>query len=138
MIKKQLSTKKTALQFIREVVSHIEKIHPNREQMLHEVKMMNFKIRPVSGDIFKLAKQNNNLMESLWRIGKIEDVVMRAYDNLDRRELKTFFNYMDHLEAQMQYKIIGSVDDELDDVQKDLRSITMEVFRERPLKRNVN
>lgn len=136
MAKKQL--KKTALQLIRDVVYQSQRLRPDKHEMLHDIKMMNFKIRPISGDVFAMAGHNVDFMESVWRIAKIEEIIGVALQSLEERELRAFFQYMDNLEDQLQKTITKTLHDAPADIGRGVEMVALEVFRERTSRRTIN
>lgn len=137
-MKKQKSGKHTALQLINEVLSKVRNKKPSIEEMMREVKMMNFKIRPLHGDIFALASGSSSFLESLWRIGKIEEVVTRAMAELDGRERRLFFDYLEELENQIHDRFIPGGEHLTAEEEGKLRLIRLEIFREAKFKKNIN
>ena len=138
MVKKSKVAKNSALYFIREVIDEVNLVNPSTDEMIADIKMMNFTLRPLSGDIFSLAERQLGLLESLWKIGKIEEIVTRATDSLSADERIVFFNYIDSLEAQMQNKIAESINKLSPAEQKKFKLVKLEVFRKEKLKKDIN
>ena len=47
---------------------------PSLEIMLDEIKMMNFKIRPLSGDFSFINGMDSKLIEMIWNLGKLDQL----------------------------------------------------------------
>lgn len=137
-MKKAKHPKYTALKLLKEVLADVNDRKPSQEEMLKEVKMMNFKIRPVDGDIFNMMTKNVGFLESLWRIGRIEKIVIKAKDRLSFEEKELFFDYLDELEMQMQTKYDKLLDTVIPDEKKKAKLITLEVFKEAKFKKDIN
>lgn len=138
MTKKITSEKNTAFHFIQEVMREVTMIKPTTQEMLRDIKMMDFKVRPVMGDLFALAHKQTGLLEQLWRIGKIEDIVRRAITTLDGNERGLFFNYIDNLEREMQERASKELHElPLQDGEKQ-RLVTLEIFKEAHKRKKVN
>ncbi len=136
---KTIETKKnSALFFIKEVMTEVTTIKPSAQEMLRDIKMMDFKVRPVSGDLFALAMKQTGLLEQLWRIGKIEEIVRRAIMSLNSHERGLFFNYIDTLEKQMHEE----TSKEMQRIQrhdgKDHQMVTLEIFKEAKRQKKAN
>lgn len=83
----------TALDVIKRVQNEVENAKPSHKQMLEDVKMMRFKIRPVFGDIAILAKKDIGFLEALWKIGKMEEIINHEIIKLNTVEKEIFFHY---------------------------------------------
>ena len=115
---------------IESLILDIDQKNPSREQMLSDIKQMNYRIRPVGGDIFILAAKHNHLLKSLWKLSKIEEVVIRAADTLDEGQRSIFFGYIDSFENRMQRYILESMEKLSKTEQLSLKTMTLEVSRE--------
>jgi len=122
--------KKTALQYIQQVMDNVEANALSPQEMLTDIKMMNFKIRPLSGDIFSMSKKHSELLESLWRIAKIEEVVVEVLQTLEEDEKETFFTYLHMLETKFQKQVHESLASASASEQKKVSMTTLEIFRE--------
>ncbi len=130
--------KATALQFIHEVIAGVKNSNPSVEEMIRDLKMMKLKIRPLSGDLFSISEKQSNFLESLWKIGKIEEIVHRAVEKLDDNEMTIFFDYIDNLEKQIHDTYSQAVDAMSVEEQERLRVVKLEIFRESPIKKDIN
>lgn len=129
MAKKSL--KSTAMELIKEVRSEVEAKSLTREQMIEEIKMMKFKIRPISGDVFYLIAHDMGFLESIWRLGKIEEIVSQSFKRLDARQKDILSKYLDDLEWRAQQKIISSIENLPYIDQNKVRLIQLEVFKDK-------
>jgi len=75
---------------------------PSLEKMYDEIRMMRFKIRPISGDISLLQLKNHHLIETLWGLGKLDEVFQAEYDKLGQGQKEVFFKLFDNLYNQYQ------------------------------------
>lgn len=94
------------LEIINKIKKEIEEVRIPREKMIQELKMMNFKIKPVIGDLFQAAKKQDLFLESLWKIGKIDKIVSFYIDQLSEEEKKILFQYLENFK---QTKTINSL-----------------------------
>lgn len=112
---------------------------PNHEQMMREVYMMKFKIRPLQGDVSKLNFSNATFVETIWQLGKMDDFIEKHLRKLDKKQEFAFFHYFDGMYKQLQdtlnsLHLNGQTGDTL--VKRDF--IEMEIFKERKNKRLSN
>ena len=94
---------------------------------------MSFKIRPVAGDISLLNFKNQQLIEVLWGLGKIDDFFRKEFRRLRIHEKKTFFK----LVGQMR----GKLETQLNKINfrkpiETPQAIEMEIVKEYPRKKN--
>ncbi len=106
---------------------------PSQKQMFREVEMMHFKIKPLSGDISLLNFKNNQLVEALWGLGKLDEFFRTEFKNASNKEKELFF--------QMVSQLRGRLENQLrrinfhTSVKKD-QLIEMEIFKEYPRRKN--
>ncbi|HLL61245.1 MAG TPA: hypothetical protein VK338_06000, partial [Candidatus Nitrosocosmicus sp.] len=109
----------------------VEQSIPAKEKMLEDIKMMNFKIRPVSGDIFSLAKREIGFVESLWKLGRIEQIIEDKIDTLDESEQDVFLNYLDDIQLRTQKDIASKIEKLPKREQQKMRVLEFEIFKDR-------
>lgn len=122
--------KKTALQYIQRVIENVEAQALTPQEMMADIKMMSFKVRPISGDLFSISKKHSDLLESLWRIAKIEEIVVEVLHTLEDDEKETFFSYLHMLESRFQQQVQESFSNLSKSDQKKATMTTLEIFRE--------
>lgn len=121
-----------ALELIKKITVEVEKAKPSKKQMREDVKMMGFKIKSVVGNIFELAKIEAIFLEPLWRIGKIEQIVLNNVNQLNKQEKEILFQYLKSLEKRLEKNFYT------EDL-KETAVFELEVLKERLIrKRRVN
>jgi len=70
---------------------------PTPGEMLDEVRMMKFKIRPVSGDLMSVDLKNDKFIETLWNLGKLDEFYQSEYPKLSRKNKQVFFQIFENL-----------------------------------------
>ncbi|MBP7967819.1 hypothetical protein KAZ66_06145, partial [Candidatus Woesebacteria bacterium] len=78
---------------------------PPVEQMVYEVRLMNFKIRPVTGNISIVNFRNTDLIDALWSLGKLDEFYRQEVKNIAVKDQEAFmrlvnemrWNYQDQL-----------------------------------------
>ena len=75
---------------------------PSHEQMVRDVYMMKFKIRPLQGDVSKLNFSNETFVETIWRLGKMDDFIEKHIHSIDKNQEHAFFHYFEGMYKQLQ------------------------------------
>lgn len=112
---------------------------PTHEQMVRDVYMMKFKIRPLQGDVSKLNFSNATFVETIWRLGKMDDFIEKHLHTLDKKQEFAFFHYFEGMYKQLQDRLNslhfgGKTGDIF--VKRDF--IEMEIFKEQKNKKLSN
>lgn len=117
-------------------MTQLEKIlkqKPPQDQILKEVQMMKFKIRPVFGDISLLNFKDLQLIEALWGLGKIDDFFKKEMSKVSVREKETFFQLLNQMRGKLESQINKI------NYRKPVATsqvIEVEIFKEYPRKKN--
>lgn len=116
---------KTAQEVIASIARAVKTLPESDKRILEDIKTMRFKIRPLEGDINRLNAFDPNLLSSLWRIGKIDQIVRASFDNLSEREQDVLMEYLQLLDEETQSVSLRSsgFSDRLD-------ILKLEVFRD--------
>lgn len=139
MKKASLQKRNKVLELIRKITLEVENARPSRERMIEDVKMMNFKIRPLMGDIFQLTKKEVGFLESLWKIGKTEEIVVRGINELNNREKEIFLRYLENFQKQRERRISSIIKQLPEEGSKNINVLELEVFKEKKkYKRDLN
>ena len=112
-------------------------VKPTMEKMYEEVRMMRFKIKPISGNIFLLKLKNRNLIETLWGLGKLDEVFQQEYKNVSSDQQEAFFRYFDNLYQHFQERLNNiSASSEL---KTNLPQVLeMEIFKDKAARQRAN
>ncbi len=93
---------------------------PAPHAMMHDIRMMNFKIRPLSGEIADLDFKNPEFIGALWSLGKLDDFFRQEFSKLPEQEQELFFKLVDELRYGFQQQIntssVSSSQPSLDDL----------------------
>lgn len=123
--------KLNAHDFIQKISQEIEATVPPHTQMITDLKMMRFKIRPLAGDLFSLSqKTSGSLFVSLWRIGKIEETVRLAFEILEEGEMEALFDYVDELQKRFNQGFGYDENGTFFADARPTRLLKLEIFRE--------
>ncbi len=110
---------------------------PSLEIMLDEIKMMNFKIRPLSGDFSIINGMDSKLIEMIWNLGKLDQLYREKESLLKLKDRKLFMKFFESVHDKFQ-KDLGLLRLVNDEQAEQSNVLEMEVFREVPRKRRVN
>lgn len=110
---------------------------PSTKEMKADVRMMQFKVRPLQGDIYDLNFQNGDFIETLWSLGKLDEFFQHHVTQLNEDERSVFYSMFDRLYQQYQSKLnhINLKRDHYDE-EKLAGGFEVEIFRERNKKAN--
>ena len=110
---------------------------PSTREMAADVRMMQFKVRPVHGDVYELNFENGDFIETLWSLGKLDEFFMQNVAKLNEDEKNVFYSMFDRLYQQYQSKLnhINLKRDQYDE-EKMANGFEVEIFRERNKKSN--
>jgi len=78
------------------------KIKPSVDTMYEEVKMMRFKIKPLQGDVTLLDLNNQQLIETLWQLGKLDEFFQQEFKKLPLSQQEIFFNFFTDMYNKLQ------------------------------------
>ena len=109
---------------------------PPVEQMVYEVRLMNFKIRPVTGNISIVNFRNTDLIDALWSLGKLDEFYRQEVKNIAVKDQEEFmrlvnemrWNYQDQLN---RVRLIHS-----DPAHDEIPAFEAEIFKETSLIEN--
>lgn len=111
---------------------------PNIDQMFEDVRMMKFKVKPIQGDLMAFNLKNENFIESLWSLGKLDEFFYKEVPSLSKKEKEFFMKIFDSLYFKYQQQLNQS---NLQQRKVNLSKtglLELEVFKERKLKKKVN
>ncbi|PIY71837.1 hypothetical protein COY87_04055 [Candidatus Roizmanbacteria bacterium CG_4_10_14_0_8_um_filter_33_9] len=110
---------------------------PSIDQMIKEVQMMRFKIRPIQGDFSYLNFQNSRFIEILWSLGKMDEFFNRRPSSLSSKQKGIFFNYFDSMYRSFQDEL-NKLNLKLPRTGKNPSVFEMEIFKEKKPNKKVN
>jgi len=126
---------------ILSLINNIQKIistKPNTNQMFEEVQMMKFKIKPIQGDASAFNLKNERFIESLWRLGKLDEFFHKEFPQLSKKEQEVFLRFFDNLyfKYQQQLNQINLQPARMTLTKTGL--LELEIYKEGKLKKKVN
>lgn len=123
--------KLNVLDLIQRISAEVERAEVSKERMLEDIKMMNLKVKPVTGDIFTLTNKDIGFVESLWKLGKIEEMISDKLDLLDEQDKDVFFNYLDDLQFRTQQQIAVAISELPKKERKKMQLLELEIFKDK-------
>lgn len=78
---------------------------PTIDEMVSDVRMMNFKVRPVYGNISKLNFKNTDFINALWSLGKLDEFFKEEFPQVEDEDRETFFKLVDDMRVSLQQKL---------------------------------
>lgn len=123
-----------------DIFSNLKKVFnskPSKGEMFEEVRMMKFKIKPISGDISLLHLKNYNLIETLWSLGKLDEMFQKEYQSLPNDQKEVFFRIFDNLYQQFQDQL-NKISVSTEKRSNIPHSLEMEIFKDISAKKKPN
>lgn len=107
---------------------------PPHKQMMDEVRMMKFKVRPMQGDILLFNLQDKKLIEALWSLGKLDELFHNKYQKLSLKEKGVFFRIFDSMYQKLQSDL-GRINLRRDKASYISPTVEIEIFKEQKQKK---
>lgn len=105
--------------------------------MLDEIRMMNFKIRPVSGDVSLISTMGSKLIEMVWNLGKLDQLYREQRRYLRNKDRELFHKFFESMHDKFQ-KELGLVQLHVPEQLDSPHELEMEVFRDLPRRKKSN
>ena len=109
----------------------ILKQKPTISQMKRDLQMNRLLIRPHMGDVFSLNMGNDQFIDALWSIIKIDEYIENTVDKLPRKEVDMFYQMSSYFRQQFQ-DTLNRIDMRLPHVKSrgTEQPVAIEIFRE--------
>lgn len=78
---------------------------PLIQDMITEVRMMKFKVKPVQGDFSNVNFKNTEFIEILWSLGKLDEFFQAQYAQVKEEDRGAFFAYFESLQKKFQEEL---------------------------------
>ncbi|MDO8657677.1 MAG: hypothetical protein Q7K55_02980, partial [Candidatus Levybacteria bacterium] len=108
---------------------------PSDDRMYDEVRMMHFKIKPLQGDISILNLKNNQFIEILWSLGKLDEFFQDQYRKISPRDRRIFMKIFNEIHEKFQ-KQLNSLNLKPERNIDTSQGFEMEIFKEKTRKKN--
>lgn len=138
-MKKTRETKTNlVLEIITRIKNEVDISKIDKQEMIRELKMMNFKIKPIIGDLFQVVQKQEIFLESLWKIGKIEEIVSFYKDKLTNEEKDILFHYLESIKSQDEKNLISQLNQRSLEKGEKVSVFEIQVLKKSPSKKNLN
>lgn len=125
---------------VLEIFNRLKKIlaaKPSIQDMVSEVRMMKFKVKPITGDVSFLQLNNKHLIETLWSLGKLDETFHKEFRYINANQKEVFFRIFDDLYQQFQSQLNKvNIKSELKTNLPQL--LELEIFKELPTNKRSN
>ncbi|MFA5770576.1 MAG: hypothetical protein WC894_03735 [Patescibacteria group bacterium] len=111
---------------------------PTINQMFEEVRMMKFKIKPIQGDLMSFNLKNQQFIESLWSLGKLDEFFFKEVPSLSKKEKEVFMRIFDSLYFKYQQQLNQTNLQQRKVTLTKTGLLELEIYKERKLKKKVN
>ena len=101
--------KKSAFDIIRQIANEVEDAVPTQSTMRSDIQMMGFKVRQITGDVSALSQLDNNVVHTLWKIGKIDEIVRASFEDLDEDDQDRLLDYLHAIEIKTEQVLQQSI-----------------------------
>lgn len=126
---------------ILSLFGNIQKIisaKPTINQILKEVQMMKFKIKPIQGDLMSFNLKNEQFIESLWSLGKLDEFFYKEFPTLSKKEKEVFMKIFDNLYFKYQQQLNQTNLQQKKINLKKTGLLELEIYKEKKLNKKVN
>lgn len=124
---------------IVELITHFQRTtldnKPNFHQMFDEIRMMQFKIKPLNGDISLLNLKNQDFIGILWSLGKLDEFFQLQYRKVSSKKKDLFLRLFDEIHEKFQEQL-NTLSLKPERVEETSPTFEMEIFKERSTKFN--
>jgi len=107
---------------------------PSTETMYAEVQMMKFKVKPLRGDVAIFNLKNKKLIETLWSLGKLDELFQKELFHVKPSQREIFFKIFDDLTQKYQLQL-NQIPLKREEIEK-ASVFEMEIFKEKPFKKS--
>lgn len=122
----------TAIELIIKIKHEIENTTVDRDQMLSDIKLMNMKIRQLSGNVSFMEHADARIIEGLWRLGKIDQIMSSELPYMEEKERGVFLRYLSFLQEEYHKRVVTSLENLPIEERNDFSSIELEISRVHP------
>ncbi len=119
--------------FNQNVLQHMPSVSTMRE----EVSMMDFKIRPVQGDISALDLTSNKFIEALWCMGKLDELYQNDICDYEESDRELFSQFTTNIQNRYTSELQRLVSTQTNKQEK-APYVEIEIYRETVNKQGMN
>ena len=105
--------------------------------MHEDIRLMQFRIRPIEGDITKIDVGNETFVEMLWSLGKLDEIFQERFYEITDKNRETIFHIFEKLYDEYQSRLNKATYRKENTVGPGPK-LEMEIYREAPFGKKVN
>lgn len=105
------------------------------QEIVEEVRMMNFKVRPVQGDISILDMKNTHFIKVLWRLGKLDEFFQEHIKKVSAKHRDLFFTIFQDMFDKYQEEL-NDISLKQERIPELSSTLEMEIFKDPSSKYN--
>jgi len=132
-----MKNQKDILERLADIQKTLLSQRPSIGQMWEELRMMRFKVRPTSGDIYQVNLNDTRFVEILWNLGKLDELFQREVKLIDKSEREIFYRFFDDTYRRFQ-DMLNQLNLRKPFQIRTPSFLEMEIFRESKRKRKSN
>lgn len=121
------------------ILKEISKILNKREgykKKYNDIRMMRFKIQPYFGNLDLLKINKKEMVNTLWFLGKLEEIVNKYYSNISIEEIQKILDYIKNNVKNTNLEKIEK--NNLEKAIEETKVLEMEIFQDSQSKKIVN
>jgi hypothetical protein len=121
------------------ILKEISKILSNKEgykKKYNDIRMMRFKIQPYFGNLELLKINKKEMVNTLWFLGKLEEIVNKYYSNISIEEIQKILDYIKNNVKNTNLEKIEK--NNLEKAIEETKVLEMEIFQDSQSKKIVN
>ena len=115
----------------------IIKNKPSVKKMYEDIRLMQFRVRPIEGDITNIDIDNDTFIEMLWSLGKLDEMFQKKFYDIEGEKKEMIYKLFESLYGQYQTKLNKATykkEESLGPAPK----LEMEIYRESPVEKKLN
>lgn len=110
---------------------------PDIKEMIAEIHMMKFRVKPLQGDLSGINFHNSLFIETLWSLGKLDEFFQAQYRQLSEKERASFYSYFDSLHKKFQ-EDLNRLNLKQERREGKAPVLEMEIYKDRQKKKRLN
>lgn len=105
--------------------------------MYKDIRLMNFRIRPIVGDITKIDVGNETFVEMLWSLGKLDEMFQKRFFDIHDKNREVVYRIFEKLYEEYQSRL-NKATQRIETSVGPGPKLEMEIYRELPHDKKLN
>ncbi len=114
---------------------HVLNNKPDASQMYDEIRMMGYKVKPVTGDVSDVNLKNSQFIEILWSMGKLDEFFNKHIEMLPTDEQTVMQRIFDTMYGKFQEQL-NAVNLKQERMSDTNSVFEMEIYKDKSLQSN--